>query len=111
MGSFKLKLVFYFALIALLPTVVAFYGFDALAKQSETRRADARLQAGLLASFSAYGARLDAAQRSAVKAAADTALQQGLRARDRAAIAKALRRYPDVVVRDGRFRVGSEASL
>jgi diguanylate cyclase (GGDEF)-like protein len=111
MGSFKLKLVLYFALIALLPTVVAFYGFDALAKQNETRRADARLQSGLLESFSAYNARLDAAESIAADAAADTDLQQGLRERDRAAVAKALRRFPNVVVRARGFEVGSGAAV
>ena len=37
MGSFKLKLVAWFALLALLPLGVAFYGYDALARRSETR--------------------------------------------------------------------------
>ena len=35
-GSFKLKLVFWFALLALVPLGIAFYGYDALAKRSET---------------------------------------------------------------------------
>ena len=46
MGSFKLKLVLWFALLALLPLAVAFYGYDALSKRSETRRVDAGLEAG-----------------------------------------------------------------
>ena len=47
MGSFKLKLVAYFLLLSLLPIAAAFWGFTQVAGQSETRRVDARLQAGL----------------------------------------------------------------
>ncbi len=36
MGSFKLKLVTWFALLALLPLAVAFYGYDSLTRRSET---------------------------------------------------------------------------
>ena len=38
MGSFKLKLVMWFALLALLPLAVAFYGYDSLTSRSETGR-------------------------------------------------------------------------
>ena len=47
MWSFKLKLVVWFALLALLPLAVAFYGYDTLAKRSETRRVDAGLTEAL----------------------------------------------------------------
>src|SRR5205814_379623 len=65
MGSFKLKLVGYFLLLSLLPLAAAFWGFSAVAAKSETRRVDARLQAGLRAALVAYDERLDAAQQSA----------------------------------------------
>ena len=54
MGSFKLKLFLWFALLALLPLVVAFYGYDSLAKRSETRRVDAGLQSSLRAAVAGY---------------------------------------------------------
>jgi hypothetical protein len=60
MFSFKVKLVLWFALLALLPLAVAFYGYDTLAKRSETRRVDAGLQAGLRGAVATYGTRLDA---------------------------------------------------
>src|SRR3954469_20540559 len=58
MWSFKLKLVLWFALLALLPLGVAFYGYDTLAKRSETRRVDAGLEAGLRGAVATYGSPL-----------------------------------------------------
>ena len=52
--SFKFKLVAYFVLLSLLPAAAAFWGFSSVAKQSEVRRVDARLQAGLRAAVAAY---------------------------------------------------------
>ena len=52
MGSFRVKLVLWFALLALLPLAVAFYGYDTLARRSETRRSDAGLEATLRAARS-----------------------------------------------------------
>ena len=75
MGSFKFKLVVWFALLALLPLAVAFYGYDTLAKRSETRRADAALQAGLRGAVAGYAGRLDAAGLAAQRLAGDPALQ------------------------------------
>src|SRR5919199_632019 len=109
MRSFKAKLVVYFALLALLPSAVAFYGYDTLAKRSETRRADARLQAVLRGALPAYAARLEAARRTARAAAEDQALQLALRRKDEAAVAAATARWPRVGVRAAartRRRVG-----
>src|SRR5919201_720490 len=75
MGSFKLKLVGYFLLLSLLPLAAAFWGFSAVAAKSETRRVDARLQAGLRAALVAYDERLNAAQRSATALARDKTFQ------------------------------------
>src|SRR5256885_8891818 len=54
MGSFKVKLVVYFVLLSLLPLAAAFWGFSTVAARSETRRVDARLQAGLRAALPPY---------------------------------------------------------
>src|SRR3954451_13647794 len=94
MWSFKLKLVLWFALLALLPLAVAFYGYDTLSKRSETRRVDAGLEAGLRGAVATYGARLDAAARSAQDLAADPALQRALRGGDRRSIRRILGRVP-----------------
>src|SRR5436305_7154604 len=95
MGSFKLKLVLWFALLALLPLAVAFYGYDTLARRSETRRADAALQAGLRGAVAAYGSKLDAAARSATALATDPVLQRALRGRDTATVRRELARVPN----------------
>src|SRR3954453_17088785 len=54
MGSFKVKLVAYFLLLSLLPMAAAYWGFTSVAGQSETRRVDARLQAGLRSALAGY---------------------------------------------------------
>ena len=87
MGSFKLKLVGWFAILGLLPLGVAFYGYHSLAEQSETRRVDASLEAGLRAAAGGYGARLDAASAKARRLAADPRVARALRGRDREALA------------------------
>jgi hypothetical protein len=79
MGSFRLKLVLYFALLALLPSAIAFYGFDKLARRTQTSRVDARLQAGLRASLTGYATRLEDAQRRATRVAREPGLQHVLR--------------------------------
>lgn len=94
MGSFKFKLVVWFALLALLPLGIAFYGYDSLAKRSETRRADAALQAGLRAAISGYAERLDAAGQAAHQLAADPSLQRALRGHDRRTLQKILSSVP-----------------
>src|SRR3954469_25466792 len=101
MWSFKVKLVLWFALLALLPLAVAFYGYDTLAKRSETRRVDAGLQAGLRAAIAAYGTRLDAAAQSAQQLAADPALQRALRSGNRKAQQRLLARVAGAHVGDG----------
>jgi len=101
MGSFKFKLVVWFALLALLPLAVAFYGYHSLAKRSETRRADASLQAGLRGAVAGYAARLDAAGVAAQKLAADPTLQRALRGHDRRTIKQILSRVPGAHLGNG----------
>ena len=78
MGSFKVKLVVYFLLLSLLPIAAAFWGFTSVAGQSETRRVDARLQAGLRAVLASYQERLDGAQREAAALARRRVFQREL---------------------------------
>jgi diguanylate cyclase (GGDEF)-like protein len=99
MGSFKLKLVGYFLLLSLLPLAAAFWGFSTVTSRSETRRVDARLQAGLRAALVAYQERLNAAQRSAVTLARDPTFQDELRRLDRPDLTRMLRDAPDLYIR------------
>jgi diguanylate cyclase (GGDEF)-like protein len=101
MGSFKFKLVVWFALLALLPLAIAFYGYDSLAKRSETRRADAALQAGLRAAVAGYSERLDAAGEAAHRLAADPTLQRALRGHDRRTLRKILSGVPGAHLGNG----------
>jgi diguanylate cyclase (GGDEF)-like protein len=106
-GSFKVRLAAYFALIALLPFAAAFQGFHSLSKRSETRRVDSVLQAGLRASLAVYGEELDAAERTAATLARRRSFQRALASRDRAELARVVRRHPGVRVEAGpRLTVG-----
>ncbi len=98
MGSFKLRLAAYFALIALLPFAAAFQGFHSLSKRSETRRADSVLQAGLRSALAAYGEELDGAERSAATLARMPGFQRALAARDRAELQRMISRHPNLRV-------------
>jgi len=97
-GSFKVKLVTYFVLLALLPLAAAFWGFDSLARRSETNRADARLEAGLRAALNAYGDRITEAARDAARRASDPQLQRALRTGNRAGLERAVGAAENLVV-------------
>src|SRR4051795_1779442 len=107
MGSFKVKLVAYFLLLSLLPLAAAFWGFSTVAARSETRRVDARLQAGLRAAVATYQDELVAADTDAAELARSAAFQRALVAGDRAAIKRLLSGHPNLSVDAGRrFHVG-----
>ena len=107
MASFKVKLVAYFLLLSLLPLAAAFWGFSTVAARSETRRVDARLQAGLRAGLATYQDELVAADDDAAQLARNLAFQRALVRRDRAAIERLLRGHPNLSVEAGNgFHVG-----
>jgi diguanylate cyclase (GGDEF)-like protein len=108
-GSFKLKLVAWFALLALLPLAVAFLGYDTLTHRSETSRVDAVLEGDLRAAVVRYAERLDQAQSAARRLAADPALQRALRTKDRAALARFAAAHPTLSIRVGFGATGSGA--
>jgi diguanylate cyclase (GGDEF)-like protein len=106
-GSFKVKLVAYFLLLSLLPLAAAFWGFSTVAAQSEARRVDARLQAGLRATLAAYQEALGSANDAAERLARQPSFQRALLARDRLALKRMLRGKPHLAVEGpGGFRVG-----
>ena len=107
MGSFKVKLVAYFLLLSLLPLAAAFWGFSTVAAQSEARRVDARLQAGLRATLAAYQEALGSANDAAERLARQPSFQRALLARDRPVLKRMLRGKPHLAVEaPGGFRVG-----
>ena len=108
MASFKVKLVAYFLLLSLLPLAAAFWGFSTVAARSETRRVDARLQAGLRAALATYQDGLVDADAAAAQLARSSAFQRALINRDRAALARLLEGRPHLSVEAGNgFHVGS----
>ncbi len=112
MGSFRLKLVGYFLLLALIPLAGFFFGFRQVAERSETRLVDARMQAGLRASSAALQETLASAKQPATELAGSLPFVQAVTAQDRQTIAKVLRDEPDLrVTGDNGFRVGSAPSL
>ena len=107
MASFKVKLVAYFLLLSLLPLAAAFWGFSTVAARSETRRVDARLQAGLRAGLATYEDELVAADEDAAQLARNLAFQRALIRRDRGALQRLLRGHPNLSVDAGDgFQVG-----
>ena len=107
MASFKVKLVVYFLLLSLLPLAAAFWGFSTVAERSETRRVDARLQAGLRAALATYQDELVAADNSAAGLARSPQFQRALMRRDRATLQRLLSTRPHLSVEaSGGFRVG-----
>src|SRR5215216_7744846 len=76
MESFKVKLVLYFALLALVPAAVVFRAFQTVTSRGETRSVDARLQAELRAARATYDARVARVGQTARDLAASDAVQR-----------------------------------
>ncbi len=110
-GSFRYKLVAWFALLALLPLAVAFYGYDSLAGRSESRRADASLEAALRVAVWNYSQQLDAAAAAAQRLAVDPELQRALRTRDRAELTVIAAAHPLTILTAGTFTAGSAPAI
>jgi diguanylate cyclase (GGDEF)-like protein len=89
-GSFKLKLVVYFSVIALLPFAAAFSALDAVTDRNETRRADGILETAVRAGLARYTEEVDAAERRAAELARDASFQRALAQPNRRALRRAL---------------------
>ena len=112
MGSFRLKLVGYFLLLALIPLAGFFFGFRQVAERSETRLVDARMQAGLRASSAALQEQIAVATRPATELAGNAEFIQAVSSQDRETLSRLLREEPDLrVVGEHGFRVGSAPSF
>lgn len=110
-GSFKLKLVLWFALLALLPLGVSLYGYDSLAKRGEARRVDGGLESALRGAVAGYGLRLQAATTEASRLARDPAVQRALRRRDTITLARVVAPVANGEIRGSGFTVGSTGTL
>jgi len=86
--SFKLKLVFYFLLVSLLPLGAAGWALHSIERSSETRRVDVRLEAGLRAVIATYKGQLAAADLRAKALADNRDLQRALLRGDRRQLRK-----------------------
>ena len=89
--SFKLKLVAYFLLVSLLPLGAAAWGLHSVARRSETRRVDVRLQAGLRAVVGSYKAELDREIKRAGALGDNQRFQIALQRHDRRTLKRMLR--------------------
>jgi diguanylate cyclase (GGDEF)-like protein len=106
LGSFRFKLVAWFALLALLPLAVAFYGYDSLAQRSESRRADASLEAALRVAVAGYSQRLDTAGETAQRLAGELRVQRALASRDGKALGRIAAALPGVRLSAGPVAAG-----
>ena len=99
MGSFRLKLVGYFLLLALIPLAGFFFGFRQVAERSETRLVDARMQAGLRASSAALQEGIASADAARDGAGREPPVRAGGASRRIApTLARVLRDEPDLRV-------------
>ncbi len=108
--SFRLKLVLWFALLALVPLAIAFYGYDSLAKRSETRRTDGDLEAALRGALTGYVISLDAAAGQAAQLARDPRLQRALRRDDRHELRRLVAVVPGAAVSSRKVTIGATGS-
>ena len=108
-GSFKLKLVLWFALLALVPLGIAFYGYHSLALRSETRRTDGGLEAALRGALAGYVIQLDAASRQAEQLARDPRLQHALRRHDLPTLRQLVAGIDGAAVSEGSVVIGATA--
>ena len=96
-GSFKLRLVVYFLLLALLPLGGALWAFAELAGRGETDRADARLGAALRVAVADYQDQLKDAEDTAKALASATAVQRAFATSNRAYLVGLSRDVPNAV--------------
>jgi len=111
MGSFKVKLVGYFLLLAFVPLAAAFWGFTSIAARSETRRAEAGLQVSLRTALRAYDQDLDALRTTATRLARRPEFARALAQRRRGELERMLARSPGLRVEAKGFRVGDAPRL
>ncbi len=112
MGSFKLRLVVYFLLLALLPLVAAYVGFSEVAGRGELGEADSRLSTAIRVAQAEYEDQLETAAGTARSLARATQVQRALEASNRSALVRTAREVPHAAFysRRGELLAGEEPS-
>jgi HAMP domain-containing protein len=96
LGSFKLRLVTYFLLLALLPLLAASWAFSEVATRGEVGNTDSRLNAALRVAINDYSRRVRADLVGTANSLAHaTSVQQAFQTRNRAALVRLARSVPD----------------
>ena len=110
MGSFKIRLVTYFLLLALLPLLAASWAFSEVATRGEVGNTDARLNAALRVAINDYSrrVRVDLAETASSLAHATT-VQQAFLTHNRGALVRLVRTLPDAAFYSGDHLVAGEA--
>jgi diguanylate cyclase (GGDEF)-like protein len=109
--SFKLKLVAYFLLVSLLPLGAAAWGLHTIARRSETRRVDVRLQAGLRSVLATYKDGLERANTKAQALAHSTRFQRALQRHDAKTLRRLLASSQDLRLRSSFLTVGPARTI
>jgi diguanylate cyclase (GGDEF)-like protein len=109
--SFKLKLVAYFLLVSLLPLGAAAWGVHTIARRSETRRVDVRLQTGLRSVLASYQDELERAGRNAQALARSRGFQRALQRRDEKTLRRLLAPHPDLRLQSPFLTVGPARTI
>ena len=109
MGSFKLRLVTYFLLLALVPLIAASWAFSEVATRGELANTDARLNAALRVAVRDYTGRVNEAGETASSLARLTTVQQAIIEHDPSALVRVAREEPNTAFYSReRLLVGSE---
>jgi len=109
--SFKVKLVAYFLLVSLLPLGAAAWGLHTIARRSETRRVDVRLQAGLRSVNATYTDELQRAGNKAQAFANSRRFQRALQSHDSRTLRRLLGSSPDLGLRSPFLTVAPQERL
>ncbi len=109
--SFRLKLVVYFLLVSLLPLGAAAWGLHSIARRSETRRVDVRLDAGLRAVIGSYKDELERAGKRAGALAASPRFQKALQRGDRTVLRRIMLANPDLRLRSRTLTAGPAKTI
>ena len=111
MGSFKLRLVTYFVLLALVPLIAASWAFSEVATKSELANTDARLNAALRVAVRDYAETIrDDAAATASSLANATSIQRAFLTHDRAALIKVSHEIPNAAFYShGKLLAGKDA--
>ena len=110
MGSFKLRLVIYFMLLALFPLLAATWAFGEVAERGETGAADGRLSTAIRVAQADYEEQVEDAADTASSLAHATQVQRALARSDRSALVRTSREVDHVAFysRGGELIAGEE---